>query len=562
MHHAAGVGFVAMSDMGTGVGSVVSSVTHATFSTAFVGRGHTSQCPHYSGEYYKDVDEEKAGRDESILDQAVVEPVCDCLDSTRDLIRSDARRGCKERVKIRVTIDRVLCAHAECVVVKEWEVDLGVVVHPCEALLHTLDLDTDDAVQHSLDGVEEDGALESSVEAIIHSLEEGVESVVDGVRSVSDVAENVVVDVVVEALDDTVGASGPVVGNALQALHHVVGKGANLVSQSRDFVSNGPEEEVAAEAREEARDREGQDEQGRHRGGVGDAPAHQDLLLALEARGDLYSPRRGHGARGDVDNIHGVELVLSNETGMLLLSSPALDLEPGHGDDGGHGQEDKDDDEDDLGLGDELKQVGEEFIESIILGAKGQLLLLGQGECIPIELVAAVSFVEGLADKVERLCNGLFGQVLDLSEVGKILFELANVRDKVCGVEVKVLEVFDGLGEVDLGDVGDQIAKDGVLNTLSNLINAIFEGSSNVFDFLGHLVDDLVERLGGILGDISHDIKTTVNHGCDEADVSGSEEVDVEDDEVLDADDDEVEHVHHGVDGLFDSRSCKLVDTS
>ena len=64
-------------------------------------------------------------------------------------------------------------------------------------------------MEDSFDRVEKNGTLEDSVEAIIHSLEKGVESTVYGICSVGYIAKNIVVDVVTEACNDTVGIVCP-----------------------------------------------------------------------------------------------------------------------------------------------------------------------------------------------------------------------------------------------------------------------------------------------------------------------------------------------------------------
>ncbi|KAI6768919.1 hypothetical protein HG531_011108 [Fusarium graminearum] len=70
--------------------------------------------------------------------------------------------------------------------------------------------------------------LEDSVEAIIHGLEEGGESIIDSIRSIGHIAKNIVIDVVAESCNDTVGVIGPASRDTLKILNNIIGKCTNL----------------------------------------------------------------------------------------------------------------------------------------------------------------------------------------------------------------------------------------------------------------------------------------------------------------------------------------------
>lgn len=431
---------------------------------------------------------------------------------------------------------------------------------PCDALLHTFNLDANDTVDDSLDGIQQDGVLEDLVEAVVHLLEEGVERIIDGVGCVCDVAQDVLIDVIIQAANNTVGVYRPLRGDVFQRGDDLSGKGSDLGREFRDLLLHSLEQNPLAKAGEESRNSQGQDKECRRRRGIGHAPPDEDLLLSLEPGAQLDAHSRRHGSRGNVNDIHGIILVLGNELGVLLLPSVAVNFECGHrGNDQGR-EKAENDQEDDARLFDEIKEVLEKVGQDVVVGAKGQLLLLGQGKNVPLELPVAVAVVEGLANNFKGNGNGILCNVLHLVKVGQVIIEFPDILDKVVRVEVKALELLNGLRKVHVGNVGDELAKDGVFNTLCNLVDAIFEVVGNVGDFLGGTVNNIVEGLGGIFGDGGDDIQASVDHGCDETDVGGREEVDDEDDYGGDGLHDEVENDNHAVDGLFDALCRQLVD--
>ncbi|KAI6756473.1 hypothetical protein HG530_012209 [Fusarium avenaceum] len=163
-----------------------------------------------------------------------------------------------------------------------------------------------------------------------NNLKERVKGVVDSVGSVCYVAKDIMVDIITEASNDTIGVG-------------------------RNFILDGSEQNPLAETGEESGDSKGQNKQGRYRSSISEEPSNKNLSLALEARSNLDAKSRRHRSRCNIDDVHWVIRVLSNEARMLLLPSPAPDLKPSHGNDGCQGEDDQNSNEDGSSFGDEVK---------------------------------------------------------------------------------------------------------------------------------------------------------------------------------------------------------------
>lgn len=520
-------------------------------------------------EHDDDVDEQQAGGDEGLLDDAVAEVVGDAGDGAGDFVGRDARGRGQEGGHVGVAVDRALGAGREGVVGEHGEADLGVVVHPGEALLDRLDLEADQAAHHLLDRVLQDGLAEDRRQALVHQAREGVERVVDRARRVGHVAQYVVVDLVLEGQDHAVGVARPALGHALEARNHFISEVSDLVGECGDFLLHGGKHHVLAQARDEAGDGQRQDEDGGDGGTVGDSPLDQvlSLLVLADLLGGLEAHFGGEGMGSHHHEVNIVVLLLAEGLGVGDGASPAVDLPVGHGDAHEDGEYADDDDERNLGGVGELEQVIEEVDDAGVVGAEGQSLLLGNGEDGVVELPSAVSVVESLLHQVEGDRDGPAGEVLYVVKVGQLLVQLVQVGDESRGVDLDVLELvqvgthvdlrrFRGILSKDTADAADALA-----NLANNIVHLVLDAVADLGNVVGDGADSFVHRVCGLRDDGSGDVETAMDSSADEAGVGRSHHVDDEQDELLDTCQDHVEDYHHAMDGFSNSLRSQAVDS-
>lgn len=210
-------------------------------------------------------DEEDASGDDGFGFEGVRNVDDDFRDGVCDFILCFVARGSEEALCAAGAV--FICqtggsAEGEGVVVEEWEIDVGVVVDPGEAFLDRSNLEADEAFEDAGDRVVEDGAAESLIELADGLFNEGVEGVVDGACGGIDPAEDVMVDVVVEVRDGGVGAVSPGFGGVVKFGDDQVGEISDVVGEGGDFLLDGLQEDVLAEAGEEAGYAEGEDDEG------------------------------------------------------------------------------------------------------------------------------------------------------------------------------------------------------------------------------------------------------------------------------------------------------------
>ena len=146
---------------------------------------------------------------------------------------------------------------------------------------------------------------------------------------------------------------------------------------------------------------------------------------------DRGKPRRhfdaGGGrvrARSNVDDIQGFVGSLSDESRPLLHRAPSLDLSPRHG----NASQDREDDQH-AGKG-PASQVGDvceavkKVRDPVVVGAKGELLLLRYRESGSVELERGHRVIDELLHFFKRQANGHVSEILDLSKCGDRRVEL------------------------------------------------------------------------------------------------------------------------------------------
>lgn len=516
-----------------------------------------------------DVDEQQPGGDEGLLDDAVAEVVGDAGDGPRDLVGGDARGRGQEGGHVRVAVDGALGARREGLVVEHGEADLGVVVHPREALLDRLDLEADQAADHLLDRVLQDRLAEHRRQALVHQVREGVERVVDRARRVGHVTQNVVVDFVLEGQDHAVGVARPALGHALEARDHFVGEVADLVGERGYFLLHGGQHHVLAQARDEAGDGQRQDEDGGDGGAVGDGPLDQvlALLVLADLLGGLDAHFGGEGMGAHHHEVKVVVLLLAKGLSVGDGSSPTVDLPVGHGDAHEDGEDADDDDECNLsGVGD-LEQVLEEVDDAGVVGAEGQRFLLGHGEDGVVELPCAIGVVESLLHQVEGDRDGLAGEVLYVVKVGQFLVQLIKVGDESRGIDLDVLELVQVGAHVDLRRFGRILsedtadAADALADFAEDIVHLVLDAVADLGNIVGDGADSFVHGVCRFRDDGSGDVETAMDSSADQAGVGRSHHVDDEQDELLDTSQDHVENDHHAMDGFSNALRSQAVDS-
>lgn len=384
--------------------------------------------------------------------------------------------------------DAVCGAAREGVVGEEGEVDVGVVVDPGQGLLHGLDLEPDEAVVDLLDGPAEDGVAEGVVEHAGGLLDEGVERVVDGGGAGVDPAEDVLVQVGVGVGDGAVGVGGPFRRGVLQLVDDFAGELAHLGGEFGDSALHRLEEDILAEAREEAGEGEAQDEERRGGGGVGDDPAHEDLSAAVaEAAGGLDACGGGVGARDDVDDVHGVVGVFVDELRALFHGAPAADLLPAYGHADEHGGDDQHGDEDGARGGGDVGDFIEEGVDAVAAVTEAQLLFGRDGERGAVEGVVAQGAVDEALDFLERGAQDVSDVLVDLVKGGDGVVDFVDGGVDGAG-EAQGVELVELVADVEFGDLAQQGAGNAV-DVIDEAVEAAFEGVDRLVDVLSDALD-------------------------------------------------------------------------
>ncbi|KAI4122984.1 MAG: hypothetical protein LQ347_006318, partial [Umbilicaria vellea] len=410
-----------------------------------------------------------------------------------------------------------------------WELDFRVIRDPVKTFLDTSNLEANETVHDFHDGIVEDCPAEGHVKGFRHTVDEYIEGLVQRARGGVDPAKDILVDVVVCRSNGVISPNSPCFGGVVQGADNLPCKVSNLVFQCRDFLLDCLEEGILTQT------------------GKKTGKAEIELCSGRDPCTARVRPR------GNVNDVHLVERVLTDKIGPLLHRSPSSNLAIGHGNAGQNCSYKKNDDEDLASNVGYLREFVEEGSYAVIVRAECELFFLRHWEQSAIHMEGMDRGVDERFDFFEWEPNGSVGEIVDLGKVRngfiqfiQTLIETRRKSEMVQRIDCRVH--VDGWNAA----FGPKYARE--------LVEISHETVDIGRKVMPNTAERLVEKVACIFDDLQRNVQTPAHSEGDEANVGRGQHVDVEDNNLLDAGDSQEEHGHQAVDSLFHAMGGQLID--